>query len=310
MCGIYKITNLINNQCYIGQATNIKKRWTNERTKAFNPNDPEYKHTRSKAFRKYGLENFSFEIIEECLKEQLDEREIYWIAYYDSYYHGYNETKGGSGCRANISLTDEQVKQIRDYLKNTDRTNADIAKEFGVGESTISSINTGQTRYEDNTDYPIRKLRIKKKAYCEKCGIELKDSDSKLCLNCYALSLRKVERPTAEELKQLLLDANGNFTAVGKQFGITDNAIRKWCKAYDMPFHTNDYKTQKSKRITQSTEPCKPVAKLDIKTGEVLEIYPSIYWAEQANGNTKHISQVCRGKRKTCQGFRWKFIEE
>lgn len=310
MCGIYKITNLINGQCYIGQAVNIKKRWQDERTRAFNPNAIEYEYTRSKAFRKYGLENFSFEIIEECLKEQLDEREIYWIAYYDSYYHGYNETKGGSGRRANISLTDEQVKQIKDYLKNTDRTNADIAKEFSVGEGTISSINTGRTRYEDNTDYPIRKPKTKKKAYCENCGVELKDSHSKLCLSCYALSLRKVERPTAEELKQILLNANGNFTAVGKQFGVNDNTIRKWCKAYNIPFHTSDYKISKSKKSSQPVESCKSVAKLDVKTGEILEIYPSIYQAEQANGNTKHISQVCRGKRKTCQGFGWKFLDD
>lgn len=310
MCGIYKITNLINGQIYIGQSINIKSRWRKERSNAFLEGSPDYDSSRSEAFRVFGLENFFFEIIEECPKEKLNEREKYWIAYYNSYYNGYNDTKGGAGSASDISLNDEQVKMIRDQLLNTIKTNIEIAKEFNVSENTVCGINTGYYRHESNIDYPIRKPKTKKKAYCKKCGIELKDSDSKLCLNCYALSLRKVERPTAEELKQLLLDANGNFTAIGKQFGITDNAIRKWCKAYDMPFHTNDYKTQKPKRIPQPVEPCKPVAKLDIKTGEVLEIYPSIYQAEQANGNTKHISQVCRGKRKTCQGFGWKFIEE
>lgn len=44
--------------------------------------------------RKYGWDNFELEIIELCSLEELKEKEIYWIAYYDTYYHGYNETKG------------------------------------------------------------------------------------------------------------------------------------------------------------------------------------------------------------------------
>lgn len=46
-------------------------------------------------FKKYGFENFSFEILEECKTEELDEEEIYWIKYYDSYNKGYNLTGGG-----------------------------------------------------------------------------------------------------------------------------------------------------------------------------------------------------------------------
>lgn len=49
--------------------------------------------------RDYGIENFSFEILEECPKEQLDDREIYWIEYYHSTdkAKGYNVSKGGKG---------------------------------------------------------------------------------------------------------------------------------------------------------------------------------------------------------------------
>lgn len=53
----------------------------------------------------------------------------------------------------------------------------------------------------------------------------------------------------------------------------------------------------------------KPVAKLDKHTLEIIEIYPSIREAERQNGNTQHISQVCQGKRKTCKGYKWKYIE-
>ena len=52
----------------------------------------------------------------------------------------------------------------------------------------------------------------------------------------------------------------------------------------------------------------KPVAKCDKITGEILEVYPSIAEAEKANGNSRHIGEVCRGKRGTCQGYKWKYI--
>ena len=48
-----------------------------------------------KAFNKYGLENFTFEEIEEVENSELDIREKYWINYYDSYNNGYNSTLGG-----------------------------------------------------------------------------------------------------------------------------------------------------------------------------------------------------------------------
>jgi P2-related tail formation protein len=52
----------------------------------------------------------------------------------------------------------------------------------------------------------------------------------------------------------------------------------------------------------------KKVAKIDKQTGEILEIFPSVAEAERQNGNTKHIADVCNGKRKTCKGFRWRYI--
>lgn len=47
--------------------------------------------------RKYGIENFSFEIIEECKKEELNDKEKYWINYFNTFFNGYNLTTGGQG---------------------------------------------------------------------------------------------------------------------------------------------------------------------------------------------------------------------
>ena len=86
--GIYKITNKINGKSYVGQSVNIHKRWTSEKNNAFNPNAHEYNYPISRAFRKYGVENFSFEIIEQCsIGDDLDAKERHWIDIYDTYFH-------------------------------------------------------------------------------------------------------------------------------------------------------------------------------------------------------------------------------
>ena len=92
--GIYKITNKINNKIYIGKSTDIEKRWKYH-ISHYNY-EREYNKPLYKAFRKYGVENFSFEIIEECLLD-IDEKEKYWINFYNSYKNGYNATIGGEG---------------------------------------------------------------------------------------------------------------------------------------------------------------------------------------------------------------------
>ena len=94
-CGIYKITNKINQKCYIGCSKNIEKRWSSHKSESVLDQFPQYNYSIHKAFRKYGLDNFSFEIIEEIDENQLFDREKYWISFYNSYNCGYNETEGG-----------------------------------------------------------------------------------------------------------------------------------------------------------------------------------------------------------------------
>ncbi len=95
MIGIYKITNLLNGKCYIGQSKDIEARWQNHRWR--------YKYQEREhlflyqAMRKYGIENFSFEVLEECDEKDLDALEIKYIAQYRSFPDGYNMTGGGNG---------------------------------------------------------------------------------------------------------------------------------------------------------------------------------------------------------------------
>ena len=89
---IYKLTNLKNGKIYVGQTVQFKKRMNHHRHSKQPGVDA--------AIRKYGWENFSVEILEECPEEMLDEREIFWIAELNSMFpNGYNLTSGGNAKR-------------------------------------------------------------------------------------------------------------------------------------------------------------------------------------------------------------------
>lgn len=114
MIGIYKITDLTNNKVYIGQSNNILRR----KTEHFSNN--KYNTSKiDKAIEEKGKENFLFEIIEECPIEKLNDREKYWINYYDSFNFGYNQNKGGehSYC-GRRKLNPEDIILIRTAYKN------------------------------------------------------------------------------------------------------------------------------------------------------------------------------------------------
>lgn len=97
---IYKITNLKNNKVYIGKTViSIESRWRGHKCAAKNNLD---KYVLHKAMRKYGIENFIIELIEECKNEVLDEKEKYYIKKFhsflgDEFCNGYNMTLGGEG---------------------------------------------------------------------------------------------------------------------------------------------------------------------------------------------------------------------
>lgn len=148
MIGIYKITNNINGHSYIGQSIHIEERFK-EHKKPYNwereKNKPLYI-----AFQKYGLENFSFDIIEECQPNQLDIKEQYWIEYYNTYQNGYNVTVGGETNygqnHPGHKLTKKDVIDIRTRYANLERKK-DVYLLYNqrIGQSGFGKIWKGQT---------------------------------------------------------------------------------------------------------------------------------------------------------------------
>ena len=132
---IYGIQNQINNKWYIGQSIYYpKERWRQEIA-----GYPQHNMVISKAIKKYGVKNFKFCLLEEVKEEKLDEREIFWIAKKDSYYNGYNSTKGG---KSHIGYRiPYEPKEIADFYVNHPKMSCrDVAKHFNIFHETVSSI--------------------------------------------------------------------------------------------------------------------------------------------------------------------------
>lgn len=166
--GIYKVTNKINGKVYIGQSVDIGKRWRQHMT----AKDDIYFH---KAIQKYGVENFEWEVIEQCKKKDLDEREIYWIEYYDSYNKGYNCTKGGEGnsgegspnWKGGISYDPEHKKE---YGKQYYEENKEKMKEYGKQWYEVNKEKRKQYRkqyYEVNKEELKERTKQHMKEYYE-----------------------------------------------------------------------------------------------------------------------------------------------
>ena len=111
MIGIYMIKNKINGRVYIGQSSNIKKRW---RTHVQDLNSQTHHNQKlQRAWNKYGPGGFDFIIIEECPVDELDKKERFYIEIFDAYKTGYNLTSGGR-----INSLEEKI--IYQYTQNFD----------------------------------------------------------------------------------------------------------------------------------------------------------------------------------------------
>jgi group I intron endonuclease len=151
--GIYRFVNKINGHSYIGQSNNI---WLRHDMHLYYIRHPELKGAKCKKFynavQSYGIENFKFEIIEqftEINRQLLNEREMYWIAHFDSLINGYNLTTGGDCCELSNEAK-EKIRQSKVGEKNPlwgmtgiynsfyGRHHTEEVKQF------IASVNTGR----------------------------------------------------------------------------------------------------------------------------------------------------------------------
>lgn len=159
-CGIYKIL-YDNNKIYIGQSINIRLRALDHNSKDRQPCD--------KALKKHKAVLTILQ--DQIAPEQLDFYETYWINYYKSYDKtiGYNLLKEGNAAgkrgvnNPNASFTEKELLEIISMLQNDLKLSyRDIANKYNVHPNTIMDINAGNTYYDKNLNYPLRKNCHKK----------------------------------------------------------------------------------------------------------------------------------------------------
>lgn len=187
---IYKVTNKVNGKSYIGQTRNtVEFRWRQH----YKAKDNKYFH---RAIAKYGKDNFTVETLEECDVEKLNDREIFYIAKYNTFSNGYNLTKGGSAysptrkCSNGYLELDNKYDEIKGmYLAGY--STAKISSLYNVDRHCISNI--------------LKQL-----------GVKVKSSD-KISMN-------------AQELSELITDYKSGYSlkSLAKRYGCSAPGLKDY----------------------------------------------------------------------------------
>ena len=287
MIGIYKITNKINGNSYIGQSINVEKRllyhkkYRNELIK----NKVLYK-----AIEKYGIENFDFEILEECKKEELNEREKYYIEKYNTYYKGYNMTRGGDG-KSGCGFSEKTIEKMRKSLIEYHKKNPETKETKGKRIKSLKE-------YYKNHPEAAQKIAERNKNRSKESFL-------------YAVK----KAAMANQKKVYQYDIKGNFVkeynsiiSACKEAKCSATAITQVChgKNHTAAGFIWSYE-YKGERIQAIIPRVKTVLQFDLE-GNFIKQYRSTRQAERETGIIhNYISECCRGKRLKAGGFKWAY---
>ena len=228
--------------------------------------------------RKYGVQNFTIQSIEECPDALLNEREIYWIKKLNTFYTGYNETLGGEG-RTQISR--EKVVE----LWNQGLSVKTIAETLDVWYSSIIDILKQLNLYDQN------EINNRKQ-------IEIANSQSNFCVLQYS-----------EKGEQV-----GKYNSIHEASVRTNTTAAAIRAAIYQKVGANGYFWIKEGDPLPEFRPIKTFPKRNIKQftldGNYISTYPNAAdAARKTGGNASAILKVCKGQRKTSGGFLWAYEE-
>lgn len=271
---IYKIQNKLNGKLYIGKTcTTIANRW-NHHLDSYSKKDWHL----YRAMRKYGIENFIIEPIEQCPDSLLNEREIYWIEKLNTFYTGYNETLGGEG-RTQISR--EDIK----HLWESGLSVKAISEQLGIWSTSVIDILKQLDLYDSN-EVAARKQ------------IEIANSQSNFCILQYTSEGQLVNKYKSVYEASILTNITAAAIRAAIYQGVGANGYF-WIKEGDPLPNFRPIKTYPKRNIKQINF-----------QGEVVAIYPNAAEAARQTGaNSSGILKACKGQRKTCGGYKWTYDE-
>ena len=254
-CSIYQFTNLKNGKKYIGSTINdIKIRYKQHLYNASHENVHQYNYPLYCAFRKYGIKNFSFEVLfeKECEEEEIREIERKYIEENNTLCpNGYNQTLDTLH-----PINDENTyKKIRETKRENAKNVCEVDKDYNILNQWRSIID---------------------------CAEDIGLDEKKIAAVC------RGERRT------------------------TGGRIFFWIENDELiipEYKRDEYKGKKGTTQIQSSS--RKVAKIDLKTNNIIQIYDTIALAARENNcDNSGISKVCRGLRNKCGGYFWKYIDD
>lgn len=296
MIGIYKIENKVNGKVYIGQSVDIEDRWAHHKAK-LRHNRHENAHLQS-AWNQYGEDNFTFETLTECKRNELNDKEIDWISRYDSCNRkkGYNLTLGGDGTHIihevlQFTLSGEYIAEYANGIIASEETGINAGTIYGCCNKKYK--HAGKYIWLFKDDY--------------------KDSDS---LKWY-LTDQKLQTVLQYDLYGNIINTFTCCSEAWKTLGF--NPIQ--CLLHDRksingfifkyindPLEINE-EYCKQVRISVEKLKSKTVYQID-KDNNIINKYKSIREAGRAGYSSPLVSACCKGLRDNYKGYIWMFEEE
>lgn len=280
---IYKITNILNQKSYIGKTIRDPEiRWNEHKQDNKHPNLP-----LQRAFKKYGINSFSFEIIEEVKEELLDEREKYYIKKFNTYKQGYNATLGGEG-GVTHTLPKEEIEKILTLWKQK-CTISQISKITGYSFSAIQNHikKTGITNEQYKKQIKLNKNKALK-------NIKLREKQNS----------KKENKFTKEQEKIIFEDFNNFYscTYISKKVKCSYKKLYNFLKNFyteEEIIARSKIKTSLSKKYYKYT-----LDDIFIKEYKNREELKQDYTESQI----KVIQNCARGAKKNAYGYKWSYF--
>lgn len=289
MAQIYKITNLINNKIYIGETIrSIRVRWNEHKHEALK-NGHGFTYPIHGAMHKYGIDNFTIELLEECSDDIRYERESYYIKLYNSTDKkiGYNLVLEGSG---GLLYSSEEIKSAWDEGLGINQ----IAERLGCYKSVVSK--------------RLRSIGLLEEEIKQRISI---NSSKRQGVPIYQYSL------DGELIKQW-----DSASECARQTGYAQTAISNVCRQEQISAYGYLWKEVKDQRSIyewvknyknkkDAGKPKKRVGQYDKNTKKLIKIYESAAAAARSLG-LKDKSNICRAARVqgNSAGYHWKYLEE
>lgn len=321
---IYIIRNTINNKVYIGQTTQtIGVRFTNHKMASRTGEDTKF----YRAMRKHGEENFYPELLEQVEVKDLNDRERYWIKYYDSYYNGYNSTLGGD---QPYRINYDKVKELWDSGMGV----VEIAQTMGHARDAISRIlkDMGGITTEEIHDRMRKNMRsITDEQVLEQWNKGLTPHQIHQKIGSTPETIKEILLENGITEQEWKIRANNNNRGTNPQQvlelwkqGLCLSDIYRTIHPNHTSIHTKTIKKQlkemgitdeelENRRYANTNRNAKPVVQLTLD-GEYIATYPSGRQAEIQSGVAKSsaINACCNHKPKyeTAGGYKWMFKTE